>query len=225
MTDMKLKRIAAYYKGVVDGWMISTIGLIVLVLGSGSLAIWSFMNYNEAKTDLDGKIALAKAEAKKEQAEEDEAKFAEREKEPRREFIGPDDYGRLSFTYPKTWSVYVAKDARKGGDYEAFLHPVQVPSLEQEATQQVALRVQVINREYSEYLEDYEGLLEDKKIESKSVNVYGETGVYLWGAFSDDIRGAAVIFKLRDKTVIMRTDADTFRPDFDKLIETVTFAK
>ena len=59
---MKLKKMTTYNKGAVDGWMISTIGLIILVLGSGSLAIWAYMNYNEAKTDIDGKIALAKAE-------------------------------------------------------------------------------------------------------------------------------------------------------------------
>ena len=124
---MKQKRLAAYNKGVVDGWMISTIGLIILVLGFGSLAIWAYLNYNEAKTDIDGKIELAKAEAKRDQAEADETKYREEEKNPRRDFIGPEDYGRVSFTYPKTWSVYVSKDAVKGGNYEAYFHPVQVP--------------------------------------------------------------------------------------------------
>ena len=222
---MKSKRIAAYDKGVVDGWMISTIGLIILVLGAGSLAIWAYMNYTEAKTDIDGKVAAAVAEAKRAQAEEDEAKFAEREKEPRREFIGPDDYGRLSFTYPKTWSVYVAKDARKGGDYEAFLHPIQVPSLEQQATQQVALRLQIVDKDYDVYLKQYEGLIKDGKLRSSTVSVNGENGVRFDGDFTKDIRGAAVVFKMRDKTVVLRTDADTFKPDFDTLIKTVTYVK
>lgn len=222
---MKSKHIAAYDKGVVDGWMISTIGLIILVLGAGSLAIWAYMNYTEAKTDIDGKVAAAVAEAKRAQAEEDEAKFAEREKEPRREFIGPDDYGRLSFTYPKTWSVYVAKDARKGGDYEAFLHPIQVPSLEQQATQQVALRLQIVDKDYDVYLKQYEGLIKDGKLRSSTVSVNGENGVRFDGDFTKDIRGAAVVFKMRDKTVVLRTDADTFKPDFDTLIKTVTYVK
>ena len=222
---MKLKIMSTYIKGAVDGWMISTIGLIILVLGSGSLAIWAYMNYNEAKTDIDGKIALAEAEAKKEQAEEDEAKFAEREKEPRREFIGPDDYGRLSFTYPKTWSVYVAKDAQKGGDYEAFLHPVQVPSLENQATQQVALRLQIVDKDYDVYLKQYERLVSDGKLRSSTVSVNGENGIRFDGDFTKDIRGAAVIFKIRDKTAVLRTDADTFKPDFETLIKTVTFVK
>lgn len=222
---MKSKHIAAYDKGVVDGWMISTIGLIILVLGAGSLAIWAYMNYTEAKTDIDGKVAAAVAEAKRAQAEEDEAKFAEREKEPRREFIGPDDYGRLSFTYPKTWSVYVAKDARKGGDYEAFLHPIQVPSLEQQATQQVALRLQIVDKDYDVYLKQYEGLIKDGKLRSSTVSVNGENGVRFDGDFTKDIRGAAIVFKMRDKTVVLRTDADTFKPDFDTLIKTVTYVK
>lgn len=222
---MKLKKMTTYNKGAVDGWMISTIGLIILVLGFGSLAIWAYMNYNEAKTDIDGKIALAEAEAKKEQAEEDEAKFAEREKEPRREFIGPDDYGRLSFTYPKTWSVYVAKDAQKGGDYEAFLHPVQVPSLENQATQQVALRLQIVDKDYDVYLKQYERLVSDGKLRSSTVSVNGENGIRFDGDFTKDIRGAAVIFKIRDKTAVLRTDADTFKPDFEALIKTVTFVK
>ena len=70
---------------------------------------------------------LAVAEAKKEQATLDEDKFAQREKEPNRQFVGPDDYGRLTFDYPKTWSVYVARDTSRGGTYEAYLNPITVP--------------------------------------------------------------------------------------------------
>lgn len=220
-----MKRTTTYNKGVVDGWMLSTIGLIILVLGAGSLAIWAYMNYNQAKTDVDGQIATAVSEARRDQAEIEQDKFLEREKEPRREFIGPDDYGRLSFTYPKTWSVYVAKDARKGGDYEAFLHPVQVPSLENQATQQVALRLQIADKDYDVYLKQYERLVTEGKLRSSTVSVNGENGVRLDGDFSNDIRGAAVVFKIRDKTAVLRTDADTFKPDFETLVKTVTFVK
>lgn len=205
--------------------MISTIGLIILVLGAGSLAIWALLNYQEQKTNVDGKVAEAVALAKKEQAEEDEAKFAEREKEPRREFIGPDDYGRLSFTYPKTWSVFIAKDATKGGDYEAYLHPVQVPSIENLATQQFAVRLQILNRGYDDYVEQFEGRVKDGKLRSSAVSVNGENGIRFDGNFTDQIRGATVIFKMRDKTVVFSTDADLFKPDFDALIKTVTYVK
>lgn len=221
---MKTRR---YEKGAVDGWMISTIGLIVLVIAFGSLAIWSWVNYNEARTDVDGKVALAEAQAKKEQAEEDEAKFAEREKEPRREFTGPDDYGRLSFTYPKTWSVYVDKDPTAGSsarEYQAYLHPIVVPSIGVR-DQQFAVRVSILNENYDAYLKKFDRQLDDGSLRSSTVSINGENAVRLDGNFSDKIRGSSVVFKIRDKTAVVQSDADTFKHDFDTLIKTITFVK
>ena len=213
-----------HQKGAIDGWMISTIGLIVLVLGAGSLAIWSLLNYQEQKTNVDGKIAEKVALAKKEQAELDETKFSEREKEPRREFVGPDDYGRLSFTYPKTWSVYVDKDITDGSDYAAYLHPIVVPPVDARE-QQFAIRVEILKQDYNTYLKKYEGLVKDGKLRSSTVSINGENGVRFDGNFTEKLRGAAVIFKIRDKTVVVQTDADTFKPDFEALIKTITFVK
>lgn len=221
---MKQKRLAAYNKGVVDGWMISTIGLIILVLGFGSLAIWAYLNYNEAKTDIDGKIELAKAEAKRDQAEADETKYREEEKNPRRDFIGPEDYGRVSFTYPKTWSVYVSKDAVKGGNYETYFHPVQVPPTS-DSTQLFALRFQILDQDYDKYVGQFEARVKSGKLRSETVSVNGENGLRFDGNFTEKLRGALVVFKVRDKTVVFMTDADTFKPDFDALIQTVTYVK
>jgi hypothetical protein len=208
--------------------MISTIGLIVLVIGAGSLAIWAVMSYQEQKTNVDGKISLAQTEAKKEQAEEDEKKFAEREKEPRRDFNAPDDYGRLSFTYPKTWSVYVDKnpsaEGKVGGDYLAYLNPITVPSVGIR-DQQFALRVSILSKNYNEYLKSFDRLLEDGKLRSSSISINGENGVRLDGNFNDKIRGSAVIFRIRDKTAVVQTDADTFGHDFNDLIKTITFVR
>ena len=100
-----MKRKYGYSRGEVDGWMISTIGLIVLVLGAGSLAIWALLGYQEQKSNVDGKVAAAVAEAEKKQAEDLTNKFLQEQKEPRLTFNGPDDYGHVSFTYPRTWSV------------------------------------------------------------------------------------------------------------------------
>lgn len=205
--------------------MISTIGLIILVLGAGSLAIWALLNYQEQKTNVDGKVAEAVALAKKEQAEEDEAKFAEREKEPRREFIGPDDYGRVSFTYPKTWSVFIEKEALKGGEYSAYLHPIQVPSLENLGEKQFALRFTILNQGYDDYISQFEGEFKEGKLRSSVISVNGENGIRFDGNFTDKMRGAVVVFKVRDKTVVFATDADIFKPDFDALIKTVTYVK
>jgi hypothetical protein len=210
-----------YERGGVSASLIAIIGLSILVLGAGSLAIWALINYNEQKTNVDGKIDLAVAEAKKVQGDADEVKFAEREKEPNREFVGPEDYGRLTFTYPKTWSVYVARDVAKGGDYEAYLNPVTVPPVS--ATQQYSLRVLIEEKDYDQVVKSYENLVKKGDLRSSATSANGNNGTRLDGSFTKDIRGSAVLYKIRDKTLTIRTDADTFKPDFENIIKTIKF--
>lgn len=210
-------------QGAIGGSVIAIIGLVILVLGSGSFAIWAYVNYQDQKTNVDGKVELAVAEAKKAQADEDEQKFAEREKEPRRQFTGPDDYGRLTFDYSKTWSVYEATDVTsgKGRTYNAYLNPVTVPPVTNQ--QQYALRVVIEQRDYDDVVNSYENLVKKGDLKSSSFSANGHSGARLDGNFTKDIRGSAVIFKIRDKTVTLRTDANTFKPDFEKLIKTIDF--
>ncbi len=207
--------------GLVDGWMIATIGLLSLSVITTGLAIWSFINYNDQKTNVDSKVSTAVSVAKKTQADADEAKFFEREKEPNREFVGPDDYGRVTFNYPKTWSVYVNKDASKGGTYEAYLNPVTVPAVN--SIQQFALRVVIDEKGYDESISSYDYLVKKGDLKASSFKVNDNIGTRLDGSFTKDIRGSAVLFKIRDKTLTVRTDANTFAADFDKIIASIKF--
>ena len=208
-------------RGAISGSLVAIIGLAVLAVAAGSAAIWAYVNYNEQKTNVDGKINLAVAEAKKEQGDVDEAKFAEREKEPNRQFVGPDDYGRLIFNYPKTWSVYEATDVSRGGNYEAYLNPVTVPPVTNK--QQYALRVTIEEKDYDQVVKSYESLVKKGDLRSSPTSANGHDGTRIDGSFSKDIRGSAVIYKIRDKTVTLRTDADTFKPDFENVIKTLDF--
>ena len=207
--------------GAITGSLIANILLSVLFVAAGSAAIWAFMNYTEQKTNVDGKIDVAVAEARKEQSDIESAKFAEREKEPNRQFVGPDDYGRVIFDYPKTWSVYVAKDVTEGGDYLAYLNPVTVPPVSDK--QQFSLRVIVEQNDYDKVTTEYDARVKKGDLRSSGVTANGNTGIRFDGNFSKDIRGAAVIFKVRDKSVTLRTDADTFKPDFEIIIKTINF--
>lgn len=199
--------------------MIAVMSALAVIFGG--LAIWSYMQYTEQKTDVDGKIEVAVIKGKKEQAEEDEKKFAEREKEPNRDFIGPDDYGRLTFKYPKTWSLYEATDITRGGDYKAYLSPGKVPPVSE--VQQFAIRVTIENKDYDRVVQQYDSAVKKGDLRSSSTTSQGNTGTRLDGNFSKNIRGAAVIYKIRDKTVTVRTDADTFKPDFERVVQTIGF--
>jgi hypothetical protein len=208
-------------RGAISSSLITIILLGVLFLAAGSLAIWAYVNYNEQKTNVDGKIKLAEVEARKDQADIDAAKFADREKEPNRQFVGPDDYGRLTFDYPKTWSVYVAKDVTEGGNYEAYLNPITVPPINDK--QQFSLRVTIEQSDYDKVVKEYDARVKKGDLRTSDFSANGNTAIRFDGNFSKDIRGAAVLFKVRDKTVTIRTDADTFKPDFENLIKTINF--
>jgi flagellar basal body-associated protein FliL len=62
--------------GAITGSLITIILLSILFAAAGSAAIWAFMNYTEQKTNVDGKIDVAVAEARKEQSDIESAKFA-----------------------------------------------------------------------------------------------------------------------------------------------------
>lgn len=210
-----------YERGAISGMQVTVIGLAVLVLGLGSFGIWSFVSYQDAQSNLDSKIDVAVANAKKEQADEDDEKYTEREKEPNKTFKGPEDYCGLSFNYPKTWSAYVANDIKNGGEYEAYFHPEEVPPNIQD--QQFALRVLIEQKDYDDIVGSYQALVTKGTLKQSTASSQGNQGVRLDGNFTKNIRGSAVIYKCRSYTITVRSDADTFKADFDKLIQTITY--
>lgn len=187
----------------------------------GGLSIWAYSQYQARNTDVAGQIKVATIEAQKVQQEEDEKKFAEREKEPNKDFVGPDDYGRVTFKYPKTWSAYIATDPTRGGTYEAYLHPKEVPMVA--GDEQFALRVRIENRDYDQVVASYRSKVNNGDLASSSTTSEGNVGTRFDGNFTNNIRGSAVVFKVRDKTLTLRTDANTFKPDFEAIVKTVTF--
>ena len=83
--------------------------------------------------------------------------------------MGPEDYGRLTFQYPKNWSVYVDKDVTKGGTYSAYLNPVTVPPVS--SSQQYALRVTIEEKDYDKVLASYDASVKKGDLSSSSVKV------------------------------------------------------
>jgi hypothetical protein len=208
--------------GSAKSWMIATISLIATTVIFAGLGIWALVGYLDQKDNVDTKIADAVNIATKKQADSDAEKFAASEKLPNRTFYGPDDYGRVSFGYPKTWSVYVDDDATTGGDFSAYLNPVSVPPTGI-SNQLFALRVTIEDQDYDKVVSNYESLIKKGDLKSSSITVNEEKGTRIDGKFSNDLRGSAVIFKIRDKTLTIRTDANTFMSDFDKLVQTIKF--
>lgn len=211
-------------RGSVNGWMVGTIGCLILFLIAGSLAIWAYMQYSDEKSNVDSKVVIEVAKGKSEQAESDQKKFSEEAKNPRIEFVGPSEYGRVSFMYPKTWSVYIENDGSNRGDYKAYLNPVAVPSASNKASR-FALRLEIINKNLDTVLNDYQSRLKKGELTSSSTEFNGISATRIDGTFEKELRGSVVLMKVRDKTIRFSTDADTFKPDFQTILGTVKIAE
>lgn len=195
--------------------------LALLVIGVSGLAVWSYLNYTDQKENVNAKIDKAVALAEKEQGDRLAKEFQEAEKKPNLTFSGPADFGSLSFSYPKTWSVYVDSDGRKNDKFEAYLNPVVVPPVAKD--ERFALRVSITSESYEDVIKKYQSLVKKGDLKSSATKANGVDGTRLDGAFSKDIRGSAVVYKIRDKTAVIQTDADTFKPDYEALIKTIKF--
>lgn len=191
--------------------MLSLVAITFIIL-----FVWILMKYNDVNDDVTGRINSAVAAAKQEQAMEDEKEFAEREKDPYRTFAGPADYGELTFKYPKTWSVYIAADAVSGGDFSAYLNPMQVDSVSNKDSI-YALRVTVRDKAFDVVATEYQKAMDkkDSGLSMETITVGGAVANKYTGKIpGTELNGFIVIFKIRDKTAILQTDSVLFENDF-----------
>ena len=209
--------------GLVSVSLVTSIVFGIFALVFGSIMIWALVNYNDQKNNVETKISLAVKDAKTAQKNEDEKDFEEQEKQPLKEFVGPNDLGRVNFKHPKTWSVYVASAGLNGTNYEAYFNPEQVPSVQGQANK-YALRLSILNQSYETVIQKYAGLVKSGQLRSESITANGFTGQKFEGNLSREVDGTVVLFKIRDKTLVLQTDAPTFKPDFnDKILKDLNF--
>ena len=221
-----------FKRGMIEGSTIVIILLSVALIGMGAFGIWAYINYTEARTDFDGQKDVAALQAKKEQAEEDEKKFAERVKEPNYVFHAPADLGGVQFNYPKTWSSYVDMDNSDGKGYYAYFHPSVVPPVPKNKIiqQRFALRMSITQGAVADALKPFEKAIKKGELATEAATVNGREATKVEGLFPNDenkndrIRGIAYYFKVNDKVLMIRTDAATFKKDFDDIIaKTIKF--
>ncbi|MBQ3440902.1 hypothetical protein IJG27_01150 [Candidatus Saccharibacteria bacterium] len=206
---------------------IAIIALSLLSLTFIGLFIWMNTQYDALDSNVNDKITEAVAEERDQVTTKLEEQFAEREKEPYRTFAGPEDYGALTFEYPKTWSVYVASDASKGGDYNAYFNPIEVGVVSN--TTLDALRVSILDTAFddvvSKYQKELEGSEAQLRLESVTIGQNNDIVANRYSGVIPDteFNGYVVVFKVRDKTVILQTDSVLFENDFNTLLSTVRF--
>jgi hypothetical protein len=117
--------------------------------------------------------------------------------------------------------VYNSQSAQTG--YEVVFAPGVVPVVSD--TTAMALRVMVVNKQYETVLSEYESLVTTGRLRASVVNVgqsenfAGYEGIRFDGALNDVLaEGTIAILKLRDKTILIRSDAADWASDFADII-------
>lgn len=207
-------------KNEANGLMVMAVVFgLILFLGLVTM-VWMAITFANYRNNDVNRLKAKEEESRIATTQKLEAQFAELEKTPYQQFVGPEDLEHVAFSYPKTWNQYINKATQP---FEVFFNPNLVRPVS-DANSRYALRMLIEPNDYVKVVDKYSSLIKSNKLKQSIININGQQSTRLDGQFSDKITGSAVIFKIRDKTVTIRTDTDqTHLPDFNKLIGTITF--
>jgi hypothetical protein len=212
-------------QGSANGLLISVILLAVLFVGAGSFAAWAFASRQDYKNNSDAKSATAVATNKVKVQAADAVQYAEAAKNPLKNYIGPDAYGGVRVSYPKTWGAYV--DTTGGNTpLDAYFHSDYVPSINGSGATRATynLRVQVVASSYSTQIQQFSSYVESGKLTAapyKLPKVPSVTGTEFTGAINPDnlaASGVLIMLPVRDKTILIWTESPTYLADFNTYI-------
>jgi len=193
--------------------------IVILVLSLIGTFVWTgsiIGQRDKYKNDVDKLVAEAVAVAKKEAETTKEKEYLEREKNPYKEYTAPSTFGSVKVLYPKTWSAFV--DEKTG--VVGYFHPDYVPGPLSGTA--FALRLEIVQQNYDLVLSTYKGNVTKGTLVAspyKLPKVPEVLGMRLDGELSQNVKsGSAVILPLRDKTIKIYTESQSFVPDFNNII-------
>jgi hypothetical protein len=214
--------------GAANSLAISLVLTVLLLVGALVFGVWAYSSRQDYKDNTDAKISAAVTVAKQQESRTKDAAFAEAEKNPLKTYNGPEAFGSIVMSYPKTWSGYVIDTSanNNGGSGDALLdgyfYPGVVPSATAEGST-FALRIKVISQSYASIVKD---LGQSNSQHPPTINPYAlpkvpkTVGVELTGTLPDQNQktGTMVILPLRSQTLEIWTEGNQFLGDFNNSI-------
>ncbi|MDQ3123336.1 MAG: hypothetical protein M3Q14_01475 [bacterium] len=204
--------------------LIPFILVFFLLAGSIGFGAWAYMGRQDYKNNVDAKIQEAVAAAEDKLSAEKESEFTEREKSPYRTYQGPIAFGTVRLTYPKTWSAYVDEGNSDSSSVVGYFHPKFVPDIESETS--FALRFEVESTPYDNYMSGVQGAAGsgDVKVSAyRAPKIKSVLGSRVEGEIDENKQGVMIVLPLRDKTIKIWTEGDSFRGDFTKILSQLSF--
>lgn len=208
--------------------LVIPLALITLFfIAAAVFGYWAYGQYQDYKNNVDQKISAANDKAVAAEDVKKDAQFAEAEKSPFKVYKGPESFGAIQVTFPKTWSAYVDEGSVTSQGVNGYFYPNVVPSLTSRDSS-FALRVQVLTRSYSSVLQSFSSFVTAKKgtiVPYALPKLPSVVGVRLDGEVVSQKQGAMIILPLRDKTLEVWTEAPAFLPDFNNnILPNLTFS-
>ena len=198
------------------------IPIVVLTLSLIALAVVTLQVFNQKedyKLNTDQKVSVAVEAAKQETEKVKEAEFLEREKSPNKVYKGPAALGSLSITYPKSWAAAVDETGAGGSPINGYFHPSFVPGASSGTA--FALRIQVLEQAYDQVLRQYDAKAKQGKVRVsayKAPKVPAILGSRVDGEIEKGLDGSVILLPLRDKTIKLSTESQSFMKDFNNIV-------
>jgi hypothetical protein len=204
------------------------LGVVSFVLvGVSALAGWAVVGRQDYKNNVDQKIGAAVTVAVQKEDGAKDVAFAEAEKKPLRTYNGPETYGSIHLSYPKTWSGYVDDTGHSSALVDGYFYPGIVPSLMAQSSL-FAVRVRVVDQPYAQVITTLEGQQLAGKL---TISAYAlpkvpkAIGIKAVGLLPTNVSGQMVLLPLRNQTVEISTEGALFVNDFEtNILPNFTFA-
>lgn len=209
--------------------MVPLIASVALVLVLGVFLLIELGNVNKYKNNADQLISAAVTKAKSEQQNTDNKLFFIEYQKPYTTYNGPQDLGSIVFNYPKTWSSYVETNQQDGNSnpLDGFFYPKTLPTIQNEAATNYALRIRIVAQTYSDTLNNYQGTVQQY---GGTINPYSLpklpniVGVKVSGKLDSGKNGTLVLMPLRNETIEIWTEGDQFGSEFNNILASFTFS-
>jgi hypothetical protein len=200
-------------------WIVSLVLTVLLFLGALGFGIWAFSERDTYKNKTDAVVAKEVELAVQKNTSEKEKEFVEREKNPFKKYDGPAQFGSVSITYPKTWAAFVTEKATGSSPVDGYMHPGFVPGTDSGTA--FALRIEVVDRAYDLELKNLESKVKQGTLTVapyRAPKVPEVLGARVDGEINKGQKDSMVMFPIRDKTLKITTQSETFLKDFNDII-------
>jgi len=213
-------------RGAGKALVIAFIMLLLLFISSALFGGWAYSGLQDYKHNTDGKIKKAVTVAKLQAETAKDNEYFEKAKQPFKDYSSASVYGSVYIKYPKTWSGYISEDTNNSVAVNAYFHPNYVPANQGQTA--FALRLEIINTSYDLQVQQQEGNIKSGQVTAtafRPANVPSALGLKLDGNIYPQKRGSMVILPVRDKTLIIWTEAEQFVKDFNNsVLPSLTFS-